>query len=330
MGHTIGLGNIGVQLFFVLSGFLIAGILLNSRDRFLAGELSLGGILGSFHLSRIARIWPIAFLTLGLVFVAGDRFERRDDLIWHALFASNVLFFQRGEFGSTLAHFWSLAVEQQFYVVWPLLVLIIPGHRLEPVILALIALAPIARLALHAAGFTRFAEYNVLPFANFDSLGLGALVALWSRLAPCEAESRWRALAWAALAAVAGLFVMHGYGGLPANPGQTLYAVAFAWLIGTMRCGLAGPAGDLLGWRPLAWLGVISYGVYVYHMFAPRIVGWALRVAKAPAELQSGLPFFAASAALTLAAAALSWRFVEQPILNQCRRRRQSVVPDAT
>jgi peptidoglycan/LPS O-acetylase OafA/YrhL len=320
-GPAIGIsfGNIGVQLFFVLSGFLITRILLGIRDRYLAGETSVASQLTSFQLSRIARIWPVAFLTLALVYAAGDRFEQRADMGWHALFASNVLFFLRGDFHSNLAHFWSLAVEQQFYLVWPLVVLLAPRARLEPIILTLVVVAPLSRLGLHAAGFTKFAQFNVLPFASLDSLGSGALVAVWSRMAAAETAERWRVLRRAAAVAVAGLVALRLSAGvgldLPANLEQTLYAVAFAGLIAAAQSGINGKVGRLLSWAPLVWLGGISYGVYVYHMFAPRIVGAGLRGVEAPQILQAGVPLFIASALLTLAAANVSWLLMERPVL---------------
>jgi peptidoglycan/LPS O-acetylase OafA/YrhL len=319
----VGLGNIGVQLFFVLSGFLITRILLGMRGRHLAGEATMGSLLASFQLSRIARIWPVAFLTLTLAFAAGDRFEQRAAMAWHALFASNGLFFLRGDFNSGLAHFWSLAVEQQFYLVWPLVVLVAPRVRLERIILTFVFVAPLSRLGLYAAGFTNFAQFNVLPFANLDSLGMGALVAVWSRMDAADAGKRWRILRKSAALAVGSLValrVLSGIGsGIPANIEQTPYAVAFAWLIAATESGIKGVAGrlltHLLSWPPLVWLGVISYGVYVYHMFAPRIVGAALRAAAAPEVMQTGLPLFIASAMFTLAASNISWLLMERPLL---------------
>jgi len=245
MGHQANLGNLGVQLFFVLSGFLITRILLSLKDRYVTGVTDRRQTLLSFFLRRAARIWPIYFLTLALVFAAGDRFEHRSDMIWHALFASNFLFFRRAEFGSTLSHFWTLAVEQQFYLLWPLLVLYVPQRHLEKVILVLILVAPLTRLALYTAGFTDFAQYNVLPLANFDSLGFGALVALWSRIPVMEANGRWRTLSLSAAAALLPL-VAQTFVPLPANLAQTLYAVVFAWLIAGAREGFTGVVGRTL------------------------------------------------------------------------------------
>lgn len=189
-GNVLGLGNIGVQLFFVLSGFLISGVLHDQRSLLEAGGITYRSGLRTFFVRCAARIWPVMFLTLALVWLAGDRFERRTEMLWHALFGSNVLFFARGEFESSLAHLWSLAVEQQFHLVWPFLMLFAPRKWLEPITVVSIVVSPLTRLALARSGYTHFAQYNVLPFANLDSLGVGALTALWRRLSNTVAEAR--------------------------------------------------------------------------------------------------------------------------------------------
>jgi peptidoglycan/LPS O-acetylase OafA/YrhL len=313
-GLAIGLGNVGVQLFFVLSGFLITGILLAARGRMETGDTDLKRVLATFFEHRAARIWPVFFATIALVYLAGDRFERQVDMLWHALFGSNVLFFLRGGFDSALSHFWSLAVEQQFYLIWPFVILLVPRLRLEPVVVAFIVLAPLTRLTLATRGYPQFAQYNVLPLANLDSLGLGALAALWMRRPDAEVAARWRILKGAALAAMAGLPAA-ALLSLPGNMEQTLYAVLFAAVVAGAFRGIGGAPGRLLANRALIALGTISYGVYVYHVFAPRAVGAALRAVDAPPPLHSAVSVLTLSTALTIAVAALSWRLMERPVL---------------
>lgn len=319
-GHGIGLGNIGVQLFFVLSGFLISGILFDQRRRLEAAETSYRQVALEFLVRRAARIWPLMFLVIGLVWLAGDRFERREDMLWHALFASNFLFFMRGEFGSFLSHFWSLAVEQQFYLVWPFMILLVPSKWLETIVITAIAVAPLTRLALVSQGYTHFAQFNVLPVANLDSLGLGALMAFWLRL-PCEASSRrWRLYRIFSGVAAGGGIVLAGFAPDPANMAQTMYAVLFGAVIVAAHRGIGGIAGRLLKSKPLVAIGTISYGVYVYHVFAPRAVGAALRAVGAPDALHSGFLLFVLSAVLTLLVATISWRLLERPLVSLGRR----------
>lgn len=311
-GHSLGLGNIGVQLFFVLSGFLITGILLKQRARIESASDDFWTVIRVFFFRRVTRIWPVMFVTLGLVYLAGDRFERQADMMWHFLFSSNVLFFFRGEFGSALAHFWSLAVEQQFYVFWPFIVLLAPRGSLSPIILLAILLAPVSRLILYRQGYTHFASFNVLPFANLDSLGIGALAAFGRVEQRPYIASRLRLMSIPALVLALAAFMAS----LPANVSQTFYAVAFGSLILGAHQGFRGWRGRLLESRWLIDLGTISYGVYVYHMFAPRAVAAALRGVGAPDLLNSDGPLLAVSAVLTLVLATVSWRFMEQPFIQ--------------
>lgn len=328
-GHELGLGNVGVQLFFVLSGFLITGILLDFRRDLDTGQSTLKSVLASFWQSRAARIVPVVLLTLTAVLLAGDRFERRSDMLWHYGFASNFLFFKRGAFDSSLAHFWTLAVEQQFYLVWPALVLLVPLRRLERLILALVVLAPVSRFAFYAAGWDAFAQFNVLPFANFDSLGMGALMATWAK-SPDRSAARESALATLALACAVAVMANRAFGPLPANVEQTFFAIAFSWLVAKAGTGIPGLPGRVFGSRALVGLGVISYGVYVYHVFAPRAIGAFLRTVGASPRLQEGFALFMLSALLTTGVACASWFLMERPINNarrQWQRRSQSKAP---
>ncbi len=321
-GFLQDLGNLGVQLFFVLSGFLITGILLDLRDSLETTDIELGDVLSRFWQSRAARILPVVVLTLAGVAVIGDRIEPRDNLIWHATFTSNVLFFLRGDYHSNLAHFWSLAVEQQFYLTWPFIILLVRRRALEPFVICLIVLAPLTRFALFSAGYTNFAQYNVLPVSNFDSLGAGALLALWVRNESDTANRRFHLLGVLATAAVVAFAANRALGRVPWNTEQFFTAIMSAWLIGTIvRYPLSMPA-RALKFKPLVALGIISYGVYAYHVFAPRGVGFVLRALHAPESLQSGVPLYLLSFVSTLVVAAGSWHLMERPI-NEARRRWQ-------
>jgi peptidoglycan/LPS O-acetylase OafA/YrhL len=190
---------------------------------------------------------------------------------------------------------------------------------LESIILAFVVVAPLTRLALAGHGFVHFAEYNVLPFTNLDSLGFGALVALWVRKPNAAVAARSRLLKVATPAAAGGL-VVTALISLPGNMEQTFFAVLFAAVVFRVFQRIGGVPGRLLENPVLIGLGTISYGIYVYHVFAPRAIGVALRGLDAPATFHSGFPLFVLSAALTLAVSALSWRLMERPILALSNR----------
>jgi peptidoglycan/LPS O-acetylase OafA/YrhL len=174
------LGIIGVQLFFVLSGFLITGILLDLRQSVDSGSQTVGFSLRHFYVRRFLRILPLYYFCL-LFFVCLDRFSIRETIVWHSLFLSNVLFFLQGEFHGPFSHFWTLAVEEQFYIFWPWVVLLLPLRFLPRVLVLLIVLSLVVRAALFFGGHVRFAQHSTLVFANFDTLGLGALAGCFAR-----------------------------------------------------------------------------------------------------------------------------------------------------
>jgi peptidoglycan/LPS O-acetylase OafA/YrhL len=170
-----GYGWIGVDLFFVLSGFLITGILLDSRGK--------PGYFRSFYGRRTLRIFPLYFAALAVAFYVlpnlpgcppptGD-----DPTIWHWTYTSNVACAAYGRFlrpptWVEMNHFWSLAVEEQFYLVWPLVVALCPPRRLPGLCVAVTAGAFLARLAALATG--NFFAVTLLTPCRADALAAGA------------------------------------------------------------------------------------------------------------------------------------------------------------
>ena len=165
----------GVHLFYVLSGFLITGILLDVRER---ADRVAG--LKAFYIRRALRIFPAFYLTLALAWIA-DVPPVRETFWWHALYLSNVQIVVSGEWPGAISHFWSLAVEEQFYLLWPWLIVWVPRRWLVPAIVAAIAVAPLFRLWLAMIGY-RETMLGVLTPGWLDSLGVGALLALMREL----------------------------------------------------------------------------------------------------------------------------------------------------
>src|SRR5690606_409004 len=171
---TIPLGDLGVRLFFVLSGFLITGILLTARANVAQSRLSLGAVVGHFYARRFLRLAPLYFVFLALMFLVIP--EVRTHAPWFLGYAQNVHFAVEDEF-TVAPHLWTLAVEEQFYLFWPLVVLLVPAKRLLPVVAAIAALGVVSRLAAPLFGLTHF-QASMLTPSHFDSLGLGALLAV--------------------------------------------------------------------------------------------------------------------------------------------------------
>jgi peptidoglycan/LPS O-acetylase OafA/YrhL len=319
-------GLMGVNLFFVLSGFLITGILLDGR----AGATGRGErwfVIRQFYTRRVLRIFPLFYLTLALLALANVRTVRHD-FFWHFCYLSNVYFFRCGAWQwawSNLSHFWSLAVEEQFYLVWPYLVIFLPVRLLRPVLWGLIGLAPVYRVVMGIV-FPQNQLPFVLTVGCLDALGIGALLAFAQRSTGNSLAVKRRlerGLLWTGLAAWLAFKVMESCAIVP-KPllylQQTFVDMIFGWVIVNAARGFSGWFGRLLQWSPIAYLGKISYGLYVFHNLAVYgvVFGvWYLHFPemclKAEWLLRLELPI------LTIAAAALSWHFFEKP-LNDLKR----------
>jgi peptidoglycan/LPS O-acetylase OafA/YrhL len=306
---ALSLGETGVRLFFVLSGFLITGILLRAREG--AGERGRGGILRAFYARRFLRIFPLYYAAVGAVALLGDPLML-GTLPWHLAYLSNFCIGRMPDYpGPPVSHLWSLSVEEQFYLCWPLLVLFVPRRRLLPLTLSTLVLAPLARLAtLRLAGPVAAA---VCTPSCLDTLGIGATLAVLGEggrafVRPCLPLG----LALLGATYVAG-------DAFRAVFRDSAYALVFAWVVRGAASGFPGRAGRVLTWAPLAWLGTISYGIYlIHHMLPMRLPEY-------------GLLRTLVVLAVTIPVAAASFHFFESP-LNRLKRRfpysaRVAIVP---
>ena len=260
-------GAYGVQLFFVLSGFLITGILIDARRDAEQVAQPMGGVLRSFYARRALRIFPVYYATLlvgALIGVEG----MRADLGWNLAYLSNWHVMSDGQFGA-VTHVWSLAVEEQFYLLWPFVVLFAPRRALPWLIGFVIAAALTTRVILTVATDMWSGGIAILTPSVLDSLGLGALLAFVWR----ESRGADRIVdGLGVLAIVLGLVdVAVGRWGLPrsgiAAVTEMWWSLAFVWLVHRVARERTGAFGRLLTLRPLAYLGTISYGVYLFHLF---------------------------------------------------------------
>ena len=264
--QSLDLGGWGVECFFVLSGFLITLILLDIKGQklpFLSG-------LGHFYVRRALRILPAYYATLIVVgFVSADM---RSVIWWHALYLTDLYPLWHDSWPSAGGHFWSLAVEEQFYLFWPLIVLVTRLRTIKILALALCVIAPVSRLIIwHAVGPADQIVIYTFPTTALDLLGLGALLACHRRQGDQSASSaftRWlRGIGLAALLSYIVLYFHFRNSLLLAVFDRTLLAVFFGALVVSAANGLGGPLGWLVGSRFIVWLGTISYGLYVFHPF---------------------------------------------------------------
>lgn len=278
-------GTAGVTLFFVLSGYLITRLLLEERAR--SGTID----LAAFWTRRAVRLLPALVLMVALTL------PFRLDQWWSAGWALSYVgnwWWAAGNDSGMYGFTWSLAIEEQFYLVWPVLILM--SLRLRLVIVALVVLLAL-RLVPQSGEFANFSTLSHAP-----SILIGAALAY----RPIERRIPPVRLAIAAAATVLGYLalVLTGIG-----LDMQLIAAFGAMLV------ITGMAGSFT-WRPLVALGRISYGVYLWHLPVMVILG---------AEYGArGVAVGVLASAVAIAIAALSYRLVEQPLLAM-RRRRQEV-----
>jgi peptidoglycan/LPS O-acetylase OafA/YrhL len=320
----VDLALLGVWLFFVLSGFLITGILLRSRDQVDYGGSPSGFVVRQFYLRRFLRIFPLYYSVL---FIAAtiDLGDVRDTIFWHLTYLSNYLFATRQYWGPMTAHFWSLSVEEQFYILWPALILFAPRRLLLKLIISAIAIGPIFRVAAHFLDFNWIARLTVLP-ASFDALGLGALLAYCSHHASEKPMLIKRLKQCIYGLGVPGLIVFLGLQKLENYKllsdvtvnswfiEPLLWALMFVWVINRASLRFTGVAAKILEFKPLAYTGKISYGIYVYHPFVYALLPILFYTTAVDFYLLPPLLQFGLLVGTTVCMAALSWHFLESPI----------------
>lgn len=170
-------GELGVRLFFVLSGFLLAGILLREAREGQNQQVSKRRILFDFYMRRILRIWPAYYFALFAAVALGAAAVEQT-IGWHILFATNMLIFRGQDWYPVMAaHLWTLSVEEQFYFVLPLAVLFMPSKLLRPLLIGCIASAILYRGLVCVLQVAR-EFYMVVPVAQLDALGGGVMLAL--------------------------------------------------------------------------------------------------------------------------------------------------------
>lgn len=270
-------GWAGVDLFFVLSGFLITGILLRSKDQ--------PGYFRNFYARRTLRIFPVYYAFLALMFFAlpllGPKYASRvglalDNQGWLWTYSTNILLALTRDWRDAVPgfnHFWSLAVEEQFYLFWPAVVLVATRKGLAWTCGALLLLAPLLRLLLIGWDSSFLVAYTFTP-ARMDGFGVGALLALIN--APSRPLPRWFRLAFSA--AITGLLAIFIFSSTaPETPWIATLGFTFTALIsgGLIWQAVSIPEGRFSMLLRNSWLralGKYSYAIYIFHPSVRRVL----------------------------------------------------------
>jgi peptidoglycan/LPS O-acetylase OafA/YrhL len=277
-------GLVGVTIFFVLSGYLITGVLISDRARSITE-------LGPFYLRRAARLLPalaILLMVVSVVAIAvGSWSQVATGLITATLYVANFADASGANMGP-LEHTWSLATEEQFYFIWPAVLLVLgPSRRLVGLVVITIGVSAGIR-ALSASDDATLWSIFHLPVTRADALLVGCAARLLKLGRPSSALAL-AAMTFLTLIVAAGL-----------SPAVTIRYLLLPVAIGALVILLARPA--ILGLPPLVAIGRISYGLYLWH--------YPLAVVFGPIGILAAFPV-----------AAVSFVLAEQPIRESVRAR---------
>lgn len=335
------IGWVGVQLFFVLSGFLITDILLRMKEKFGAGDY-----FKKFYGRRFLRIFPLYYFYLALmlgVTVALHHFEYRINYMelyqeqapYAAVYGYNIYNASAAYSGESklIGHLWSLSTEEQFYIFWPLVLFLTPKKHLKKLFFAAVLIGPLFRLgvtALFRYGLASSFYQNmgvviyVLPFSQVDAFALGALITQIK-----FPKARMQFFSLLALLPIIGFAAQYYSTGALDKPsalgflfplskdlkqvwGYFYLNYLFALLIYLVvreKMFLR-----LLDTKAMQYIGKISYGLYVYHYAVIWFVA-RLRDFSIPEPIAKPLTLVISGIA-TFALAALSYKYLEKPILD--------------
>ena len=305
----------GVNLFFVLSGFLISGILLKEK---IANEGHQGRTIKVFYIRRFLRIVPIYYLVIFIAYALNPGVR---EYIWYYVGYSSNILPAKVLFDSPLVHTWSLAIEEQFYLIWPWLLIFVNRKYIKHVLLGFILIGIATRWAVYTY------HWPMMVFNCFDSFGLGALYAyvrmdkdrcarfenVFKKLFPLLLFIAWR---------------MYAYRGLPmamvfSSTVDSLVGVALIMFAVNNRS--EWMRKHILENKVFNFIGKISYGLYLYHYILGVYFDWYYR---AYVKMHPGLPHlvtgfyfpYFVKYVLLLLISYLSFRFIEQPLLGLKKR----------
>lgn len=303
-------GFVGVDVFFVISGFVIT--------RLLGAELREGRFsIARFYERRIRRLFPAFFAVLlvstalaGLLFMPPEFALYGRSMALAAVFASNIGFWDEAGYFDTdarfkpLLHTWSLGVEEQFYLVFPLLLLglhrLAPGRR--PWLLAALVVSSFL-LSLRWMQGAPDSAFYLLPARAWE-LGIGSLLAM---MPTRVCRHGWQAAAGGLLGLLLIAAALLGLSEDTPFPGTAALLPCLGAALAIVAGDTPNPVSRALSWRPLVLVGLLSYSLYLWHwpviVFLQQRLGHALTAAEAPLAI-----------AVSLVLAALSWRLIEQPV----------------
>lgn len=323
--NVIDNGALGVDIFFVLSGFLISGILLRERKE--TGTLPQKlAVFKNFYARRALRILPVYFLLVLVILTMHEVLSAElstKEFFAAITFTSNFLFFNTEQWGNLTIHFWTLAVEEQFYLVWPFVILLSAKKSLLPMMLMFVAIGLLTPLLTQSPEFGHIPTYTCL-----DAFGLGGVLAWMVFHRPDLLRSSFIVSLIGSFISLAILITQIKTGKLPFLHQRLFHSViAFCTidfiLLSQQKKTFA--FSFILNSKTLQWIGRISYGIYLYHVPVQWFQylwseAWDNLFPAGILHRYSYYFIFLINSSIVLIVAALSWKFFESPILKLKKR----------
>lgn len=327
LASLMEMGWMGVDLFFVISGFLITSILLETRDG--------PSYLKNFIMRRFLRIWPLYYLNLFALIIVAPHFMPSPELnsvvekqAWFWAYGANWLFALEGGFNRTACgYFWSLAVEEQFYVLWPLVVWKLSEARLRMVCVGMLLGSAALRLALAAWGIPAGSLYTI-TFTHLDAVAAGTIMCMIARDPRARAAAmRWSTSVLVAMFAALALVRWHDASLKFWEPAMVRYGYTLIAVTGAMLLVKAHFVAQQswfrrwLGSRFMVLTGRYSYALYLVHVPVGVVCGKiaAEWLSAAPSSAAYDLRFFVqfiAASTVSWLMAMVSWHLLERHILK--------------
>jgi peptidoglycan/LPS O-acetylase OafA/YrhL len=311
-------GAIGVTIFFVLSGFLITGILLRSKLRIEQGNETIAKSISVFYIKMALRIFPVYYFLIVLLLIADDKYLLQG-LGWHLTYTSNFYFYLYEAFAGGVTVFWSLSVEEQFYLFWPAIIYYTPSKKKPFVFCVGILTAVIFRYFIITD--TSFLGRLLMP-GSFDSFCIGAFIAyahFFPESTGYKLLTKYRNEVLAlSLVFFAGSFLVSIHNNPFHSFKNALYflliSISFGIWISIIVQGVRGGVlGYVLDNEILRYVGKISYGMYLFHMFIPNFYGIKFSDILEPFGVYI---IFTLRMILLIAISSFSWFLLERPLLR--------------
>jgi len=300
---------LALTLFFVLSGFLITGILLDARKRAEDAGVRRGGVLGRFYIRRFLRIFPVYYAAIAIAVLLGEPATRQylSELV---TYRTNFLLARVGHNVPPITPLWSLAVEEHFYLLWPLVALFASRWLMWGTALLMVVVS-VASRASEAFQGAAYQTITMPTQASLDGIAIGCMLAMAWRESTAEQREPWikRLLVIGGVVLLARMTLMYlgGYRSIVHTLHTLPFALVGAWLVDR---GARGLLPRIFNTRWLAPIGVSSYGAYLMHRFVMHYLGF---------DRERGLHVFVPVLLISVGLSVLSWRFFEGP-LNDLKR----------